>query len=142
MFISEEVFPKIPAKLNLSLLPEFEEQKEEELNPAADYGKLNAEFEEVKCEEQQVTVLPLEQAQVIHLEHELSHCSEEVVWKDPYYVTSKCAYKRIVQVKDKTKKQQAKIYYRQTKLKNMKFPEKKRNNKSKYDFDVSNWKFK
>ena len=46
MFIPEEVFPKVPAKLNLNLLPEFEERKEEDLNPPPDYEKLNAEYEE------------------------------------------------------------------------------------------------
>ena len=51
MFIPEEVFPKVPAKLNLNLLPEFEERKEEDLNPPPDYGKLNAEYEEEKREE-------------------------------------------------------------------------------------------
>ena len=136
MFIPEEVFPKVPAKLNLNLLPEFEERKEEDLNPPPDYGKLNAEYEEEKREEQQVTILPLEQTGHVQLTSE----KPEFVWKDPYYISKRCAYKRIVQVKDKTKKQKAKIYYKKTKLKDVKFPESKKKEESK-DFDTFNWNF-
>ena len=123
VFQPDPIFPKIPAALDLNLLPEFEEKDEENLNPKPDYKKLNAEYEEEKREEQQVTVLPLEQTGP---RSPIASTSEEVVWKDPYYVTAKCAYKRIVQVKNKKKNQKAKIYYQKVKLKDCKWPEKKK----------------
>ena len=132
MFQPEEVFPKIPATLDFNLLPEFEEQKEEDLNPKPDYGKLNEEYEKEKSFDFEVTVLPLEQTGPVDI-----HKVQTLTWKDPYYLTENCAYKRIVQVKDKKKKQKAKIYYQTVRLKDCKWPEKKKVEEKTENVDYS-----
>ena len=81
------------------------------------------------------TILPLEHAESTHKEAE-----PEYIWKDPYYIGKKCAYLRIVQVKDKKKNQLAKIYYRRCELKDVKFPEKKKK-KDSNEFNTDSWNF-
>ena len=138
VFQPDPIYPRVPATLDVKLLTSLylEEEKEEDLNPAPNYQQMNAEYIEKKEEDQQVTVLPLEQQQNDSAEEE-----PEFHWKDPYYIGKKCAYKRIVQVKDKKKNIPAKIYYRKCRLKDVKFPENKNNKKKSWEFDTACWNF-
>ena len=136
-FQPEEVYPRVPATLDLKLLTSLysEDEKNEDLNPAPNYQQLNADYIEDKSFDFEVTVLPLEQTESTYIESK-----PEYFWTDPYYIGKKCAYKRIVQVKDKKKNQLAKIYYKKCKLKDVKFPEKKKK-KDSNEFNTDSWNF-
>ena len=140
-FIPEEVFPKIPAELDLELLSQVPPIEDVDLNPAPDYKLMQAEWvkmHEDEKEEEEVgpTILPLEQTGP---KEEVDYYPDEpkYVWKDGYYIGENFAYKRIVQVADKKKDIARKVYYKKTRFRDVKFPEKKKQKKKDWEFDTS-----